>query len=366
LQKTFANSQTKGEPVAEAFLPSWDQVRLFLALMRARTLTEAGKRVRLDASNVSRRLVRLEGEMGVSLFDRTRDGLVPTSAAENLLAYAEEVELGIARFAAASAQGETRVEGVVRLTAPPGVADTFVAPLLPELFARYPRLTIELDASVGYSDLTRREADLALRTVRPVSGDLIVAPVVATRELPMASEAYAQEVGRLCRFEDARWVAFGDELAHLPGPRWLRKHAPAVVPVLRSNHFSSLLAATRSGLGVAVLPEPYALTGLVPIARAKRLAAAWAGLPSTNLWIVAHRALRRVPRVAAVWDFLLAKLGAFPARRVGLPLDDAHAAPSRGGGKPPPRTRARSTRGAGKKSAAYAGAGPRRPPRRSR
>jgi len=305
--------------MSQGFLASWDQVRLFLALMRARTLAGAGKRIERDASNVSRQLIRLEDALGTTLFDRTRDGLVPTIAAENLLTHAEEVELGVARFAAASAQVETAVEGVVRVTAPPGVADTFVAPLLKELHLRHPKLVIELDASVGYADLTRREADLALRTVRPQSGDLWVTQVVATRELPMASADYAHEVGRLRAFEDARWIAWGDELAHLPGPRWLRMHAPTVVPVLRSNHFASLLAATQSGLGVAVLPEPYLLTGLVPMAHGKRLSTAWATLPATELWLVAHQALRRVPRVAAVWDFLLEKLRAFSATRAISP-----------------------------------------------
>ncbi len=301
--------------MAQRFLASWDQVRLFLALMRARTLAGAGKRIELDASNVSRQLVRLEAAIGATLFERTRDGLIPTSAAENLLTHAEEVELGVARFAAASAGVETMVEGVVRVTAPPGVADTFVAPLLKELHLRHPNLVIELDASVGYADLTRREADLALRTSRPTSGELQVKQVVITRELPMASADYAREVGRLRAFEDARWIAWGDELSHLPGPRWLRMHAPAVVPVMRSNHFASLLAATRAGLGVAVLPEPYLLTELVPIPYGKRLSRAWATLPATELWLVAHQALRRVPRVAAVWDFLLEKLGAFSSKR---------------------------------------------------
>ncbi len=296
-------------------LSSWDQVRLFLALMRARTLSGAGQRIDLDPSNVSRRLVRLEETLGVPLFDRTREGLVPTSAAENLLAHAEEVELGIARFTAATTEVETTVEGVVRLTAPPGVADTFVAPLLPELHMKHPRLVIELDASVAYSDLTRREADLALRTMRPRSGDLVVTQLVAAREVPMASPAYAAEVGRLAALADARWLAWGDELAHLPGPRWLRTHAPDVMPVLRSNHFPSLLAALHAGLGAAVLPEPYLLTGLVPIAHRNGLSAAWSTLPPVELWLVAHRALRQVPRVAAVWTFLLEKLGAFSTTR---------------------------------------------------
>ena len=138
----------------ETSLASWDQVRLFLALMRARSLAGAGRRLDLDASNVSRRLARLEADLGVHLFDRTREGLVPTSAAENLLAHAEEAELGIARFAAEGAQSEVAVEGVVRLTVPPGVAETFIAPLLPELHELHPRLSVELDASVRHADLT--------------------------------------------------------------------------------------------------------------------------------------------------------------------------------------------------------------------
>ena len=317
----------EGVPVRDASLPSWDQVRLFLALMRARSLAGAGKRIDLDASNVSRGLARLEAALGVHLFDRTRDGLVPTSAAEDLLVHAEEIELGVARFAAASAQTEATVEGVVRLTAPPGVADRFIAPLLPELCALHPGLSIDLDASVRYADLTRREADIALRTVRPHGGDLMVTRVVATRELPMAAKAYAREVGVIGALTDARWIGWSDELAHLPGPQGLKRSAPGLVPVLRSNHVPSVLAAAHAGLGIAVLPEPYLLTGLVPIAHQSALAPLWATLPATELWLVAHRALRNVPRVATVWEFLLTNLRDPPPGGEPSPSRGAVAAP---------------------------------------
>lgn len=291
------------------FEPPWEQIRLFLAVMRARTLVGAGRRVGLDASNVSRRLARLEEELGAPLFDRTRDGLVPTSAAEHLLPHAEEVELAVAHFASAGNQVETTVEGLVRITAPPGVADTFVAPLLPLLLARYPSLLIELDASVSYADLTRREADLALRTVRPQSGELLVIQVAATHELPLTSPDYAASLGTLQAFSDARWLGWGDQLAHLAGSRWLGAHAPNLVPVLRSNHAASLIAAARAGLGLVLLPAPYTRLGLVPVTPGEALTTAWADLPATELWLVAHRAQRHVPRVAAVWDFLLDQLG---------------------------------------------------------
>src|SRR5438552_2910504 len=108
----------------------WDQVRVFLAVARAGQLAGAAARLGLDVSTVSRRLDRLEGELGVHLFDRTRDGTIATAAAEAMLPAAEDMERGLALFAAAVDAIETVAEGSVRLTAPPGVADSFIAPLL--------------------------------------------------------------------------------------------------------------------------------------------------------------------------------------------------------------------------------------------
>lgn len=297
----------------DARILDWDQVRLFLAIARGGSLVDAAARLGLDVSTVSRRLDRLEDALGAHLFDRTRDGTLATALAEQMLPHAEEMELGVHRFAAAGAQVETAVEGVVRLTVPPGVADAFVAPLLVELHARHPRLVVELDASIGYADLTRREADLALRTTRPTSGDLIVTRVISTRSEPMTSRAYAAELGRLRRLDDARWIDWGADLAHLPTARWLREHGPAIAPVLRTSHFASALAAARAGLGVVLASEPYRLTGLVPVTPSRALAAAWRALPVEQLWLVGHRALRHVPRVAAVWEFLLERMSSIPA-----------------------------------------------------
>jgi len=287
----------------------WDQVRLFLAIMRGRSLAAAGARLDMDISTVSRRLDRLEEDLGVTLFDRTREGTRPTELAEQMFADAEEVELGIARFSAVGTRAETAVEGVVRLTVPPGIADVFVAPHLRELHRRHPALRLELDASISYADLTRREADIAIRTTRPTTGELIVTKLITTRELPMTSRAYARELGRLRRLEDARWIVWGTDLAHLPGAVWLREHAPSIEPVLRTSHFASQLAAARAGLGVMLAAEPYGGTGLVAVDHSRALHSAWSALPTGDVWLVGHRALRNVPRVAAVWEFVLEKFG---------------------------------------------------------
>ena len=286
----------------------WDQVRVFLAVARAGQLAGAAARLGLDVSTVSRRIDRLEAELGVHLFDRTREGTVATAAAEAMLPAAEDMERGLAQFAAAVDAIETTAEGVVRLTAPPGLADAFIAPLLARFHQRFPRVAVELDASVGYADLTRREADLALRAIRPRSGDLIAVKVVSTRALPLTSPEYAAELGRLKRWGDARWITYGSELAQIPTARWVTEHAGAP-PVLRTSYFAGQVAAATAGLGVMLASEPFRFVRrLAPIAISRALQPGWDALPVEDLWLVGHRALRTVPRIAALWDFLAEQL----------------------------------------------------------
>jgi DNA-binding transcriptional LysR family regulator len=296
-------------PSGNLALVDWDQVRVFLAVARSGQLAGAAARLGLDVSTVSRRIDRLESELGVHLFDRTRDGTVATAAAEAMIPAAEDMERGLAQFATAVDAVETTAEGMVRMTALPGIADAFLAPLLARFQARFPRVTIELDVSIGYADLTRREADLALRATRPRSGDLVAVKLVATRALPMTSPEYAAELGRLKRWSDARWIAYTPELAHIPTARWVIDHVAGVVPLLRTSHFQSQLAAAAAGLGLTLATEPFSqVRRLVPVAISRALQPSWDALPVEELWLVGHRALRTVPRIAALWDFLAGHL----------------------------------------------------------
>lgn len=295
---------------SEAHPPiDWERVRLFLAVYRGRSLLRASEQLGVDVSTVSRRLDRLEADLDAPLFDRTREGTTPTVLAEHMLPHAEEMELAALRFATAGAQRETAVEGVVRISVPPAVADTFLAPELITLHRRHPRLLVEIDASVGYVDLSRRQADLAIRTARPTHGELVSTKLITVATRPLASPAYARELGKLRRLEDARWIVLGEDLAHLPDAQWLRKHGPGIEPVLRTSHLASQLAATRAGLGVLATAHPFTITGLVEVEHARTLDRAWSELPAGALWLVGHRALRHVPRIAAVWSFVFEILG---------------------------------------------------------
>ncbi len=292
----------------------WDDARVLLSLLRERTLLSAGARLGMNASTVGRRLDALEQALGARLFDRTPDGVLPTALAQNLRPHAEAVERAAMGLTMAVEGREQKIEGVVRLAVPPGIAEYLIAPALPRLLARHPGLRVIVDVSTAFADLTRREADLALRTLRPTHGDLVVVKLGETDEALLCSARYAAKHGPLRRIDQVRWITWGDGLAHLPAARWVAEAVPESAIVLRTDSIGTQTAAASAGLGVALLSRVYqGVHGLVsmPLTTAFRKL-----LPKpthTALWLVGHRALREVPRIAATWSFLVEEVC-----RVGL------------------------------------------------
>lgn len=288
----------------------WDDVRLFLALCRARTLGDAARTLGVDGSTVSRRLASLEETLGASLFDRGRHGVLPTPAAEALLPVAEEIEQAMARFSGAAESLERDVAGLVRIACPPDAAEVMVVPHLPTLLRKHPHLQIQIDAGEALVDVGRRAADIALRVVRPDRGDLIMRSLQPVTWVLAASPAQAATLGEVTSWDAVPWVTFGDRFAHLPAARWVASHAQRA-PIVRSDSLRLQIEVVRQGVGAALLPVgSVAHYGLTEVPLSPRLRASMTPWPSDPLVLLTHRALRRVPRVAAVWEFLLERAAA--------------------------------------------------------
>lgn len=279
---------------------------MFLAVYRAGSLGQAALRLALDTSTVSRRLSAFEEGLAVRLFDRARDGIVPTHAANGLLSAAEAMEAAHARLAREASDVDAVVQGVVRLSLPPGLADAFVAPALPRLLRQHPKLRVELDASARVLDLARHETDLALRSIRPESAQLIALKLLAKHRWVIAcAPALAAELGKVRDWNEPPWIGWDRDLANFAPARWLNKYAPNAALVLRTSHFASQLSAAQAGLGVALVPEfDRRQRGLAELGYVRALAPSVAALPTDDLWLVCHQSLRDLPRVDAVWRFL--------------------------------------------------------------
>lgn len=247
--------------------------------------------------------------MDTVLFDRGRDGIALTKAAEDLLPVAEEIERAMHRFTNATEALEREVTGLVRVTCPDDVAEIAVVPYLRELFAQHTNLRVELTPGEALLDLTRREADLALRTVRPMRGDLLVTKLISVRWILVASRKLARDIGTLRNWGDAPWIGWGERLSHVPPARWLQTHARNVDPTMRSDSLRLQLAAVSNGVGIGLVPEPsidhYDLAPVKIAAALRESAADW---PEDELFLVTHRALRDVPRVRVVWELLVKKV----------------------------------------------------------
>jgi DNA-binding transcriptional LysR family regulator len=294
MASTRENPQRIGAHVQERTGLDWGNLRFFLELARTGSLSRAAQRLSVDRATVGRRIAALEQELGLELFERGPQGWTLTASGRELSELASRVEqdvLAIARKADAADRQE--LTGVVRLTTATHISAHLLAPALPSLRSAHPGLVLEIAADQRAFDLTRREADLALRMGRPRDAGLVTRKLTDIAYGFFASESL---VGARREVDLGRdpFVAFDESLASTPQERWISKIAPERSVVFRCNSTASLAAAARSGVGVAILPLFVAVTtpdlvrlaGPVPV--------------SHEMWLLVHGDLRRAPRVEAV------------------------------------------------------------------
>lgn len=276
----------------------WDDLKLFLAAYRTRSLTQAAARLSLNQSTLSRRLTGFEEALGARLFDRTPEGLQPTELAERLLEPAERAEAASHDVARWGARADREVDGEVRIAVAEGVAYYILAPALPRLLERHPKLRVSLAVSVESADLTRREADIAIRFYRPSRGDLIAKRIWRGDYGVYAAPALAERLGEGPHaLEGLPFVCWGEEQTGFPEGRWERE--AGVDPIARADVMTTRLALAQAGVGAIELTRDWgrSLPGLVEIETEPT------GL-GAEVWLVTHRTLREVPRVRAVWDWI--------------------------------------------------------------
>ncbi len=290
--------------------PSWDDLRVLLALHRHRSFLAAGRALGVSTSTASRRIEGLEKALGRTLVHRSSAGTSVEPEALELIDLAEQLELGLQ--AVKRDEGDASSSGTVRLS----LSEGFLGPVtrvLAALRLKHPALHFELVSETRMADLARREADIGIRNALSTSSVLIQRKVGQAQTGLYASRDYVERRmrdGRLKRADMARhdFLGFEPELANkLPQGQWLSAQG-AKRFVFRSNSYFALREAAEQGQGIMVLGAAMVEEG----SRLVRLETE-VELPSVPVCLAYHRELRDVRRVRLVLDALEAALRAAAA-----------------------------------------------------
>jgi len=282
-------------------LPEWTDLRFFLELARAGTLSGASRRLDVEHTTVARRVDRLEHQLGATLFDRSREGYELTDVGLALLPHAEAME-GAALAAAEQIGGaEVAAHGVVRLGVPEVFGVKVVAPLLVDLLAQHPDLQIDLLALPRFASLANREADLGVMLDPPTTGRYVVTRLASFRFYLYAAPAYLAKHPAIRNQADLARHDFVDYVQDRLASRELSYlNELGFTPRRRMccSGMTAQIEAASLGMGLMMAP-PYAVPAdgrLVPV------------LPGfsaeRSFWLAAPTDLYRLRRVKVVWDVL--------------------------------------------------------------
>lgn len=305
------------EPTAWLGRFDWDDLRILMAVDEAGTLLGAARALALSHTTVLRRLDRAESVLGAKLFRRQKGMLVRTVAGHEVLARAGRIRSEIVALTRAARASDAALAGSVRLAAPPGLATHILIPRLSEFMRSHPKIQVVLHTDLDFSAMLRGDADVGIRISSPLTDQLDLRRVCdcafALYAVPKlaAATARAFELGGSSRI---RYIAFDDNFISFPEDRWIRDMFGSAPPILRANTTTAILAAARSGLGVAALPcylgdeEPALCRVRTPLSG-----------PVAGVFVVTRREQRGVARVRALVDFLVNVLADGRAILAGTP-----------------------------------------------
>ena len=279
----------------------WDDLKHFLAVARTGSLADAARQLKASPATVGRRVAALEEKLGAHLFDRKQTGYTLTESGAAIHRRAEEVEEAVLSVEREALGRDLNVSGRVRLATSDELAANVITPHFGEFRRRYPGILLEIAARIDLANLSRREADVALRSARPEQNSLLVRRAGWWKCGLYASRSYAAAHDikpGIRNFSNLDIITWTEEFAHYRGGPWFAEHARDARVALQANSRRIHYGACKAGLGLAILPclsadrDPDLIRLLPP-----------EDVFVAELYLVTHRDLVRTARVRAVIDF---------------------------------------------------------------
>lgn len=294
----------------------WDKLRIFHAVADAGSLTHAGEILHLSQSAVSRQIRALEDSLNTTLFRRHARGLLLTEQGELLFEATRTMTKRLDATAARIRDSEDDVFGELRVTTSTGFGTLWLAPRLPRLFDRYPKLKIDLMLEERLLDLAMREADVAIRMKEPSQADLIRRRLMQTQIRFYATRSYLEKAGTPTSLEDLSEHRLVTQSPHSPqvraGSEFVQPLVSNQPSLLTVNNYFGILQAVIHGVGIGSLPDyvtadfPDLINVLPEICSAP--------IP---VYLAFVEELRHSKRVCAFRDFVLEELSLFKRQLSG-------------------------------------------------
>jgi len=288
-------------------MEDWDSLRYFLAVARAGSSAGAAEKLRVDQSTVSRNIAAFERAVRAKLFERSVSGYELTDLGRKLVPAAERAELEISGIIGLVGQNARRSAGIIKVATNETIADLFLMPSLAEFAELYPEIRIDVSVSSQCSDLSKGEADVAIRAAKALKDDDVVASRLS--DFPWAiygSQDYFSKHGfsnSAAELPKHKIISVEGGLGAVTAFQWLEEQAGYEAVVSRTNSLPNVVAAVRAGLGVSALPmvTGQAEPGLVHcLGPSEEL--------NSSLWLLIRSQIKDDPTIRAFSSFVLSKV----------------------------------------------------------
>lgn len=284
----------------------WNDLRYFLAIARHGSTIAASKALKVSQPTVHRRIEELETRLGRHIVVRQATGYKLTEFGTSMLPLAEQVEMSVGAVERYVTSAHAGMSGDIRVTCSESVGYRLMqAGLLREFEARHPGMSVKLLMSDRFFDIAKGEADIAVRAGEQGDDTLVGKKVAAVAWGLFASKSYLEKRPRIDKAEqliDHEVIEFDGALKHHAAARWLRSVARGATVAAVSSSVPGVLIAVKSGAGIAPLPSTLAF-------REPELSAIINPIPGleSNIYLLTHPDLRRMPRVNAFFEFVAAE-----------------------------------------------------------
>lgn len=284
---------------------NWEDLKIFLNVYRSGNITNAAKKLKLDDSTVSRRIAQLEVSLGHRLFSRTRNGMIHTKFADDVVEQLEQVERGIQGLSDVVLPDKD-VTGTVRVAMMEGIGSLYLANKFKPFFTKFPNIRIELVTSSNYIKVGYREADLFLSFFKQTGKGIVCEKVGEFVLYLYATQEYLDQCGTPTSTSDLaqhQFVTYIDDLIQMDTVRWLDEVIKTPESQVTSSSMVAQIAFASSGAGLGLFPK-FSIpkdSELVPVmtdvVQVKR-----------EIYMSAQSDLMTVERVAQVHSFIKSTL----------------------------------------------------------